>query len=95
MRAVQVALRLLIGFAGGYAAAAGFVALAAVAMAAAAPSARSEAAVLSAMLAFPVHLVLLIWAFAEPWPCRRSFLIVGAGILCWVGSWLAAAPSGL
>lgn len=41
---------------------------------------RSEAVVLSAMLGFPVYLVVLLWAFSERRPLRL-WLVLGGGSL--------------
>lgn len=86
-KAVPIVLRLVAAIVGGYAVSAGLAALAAVVLPAATPMPRSEAVVLSSMLAFLVYLALLIWAFAEPRLVRLWLFMVIAGLGSWGGAW--------
>ena len=81
--AVPIVLRLIAAIGGGYAVAAGLAALLAVVLPAITPMVRSEAVVLSSMLAFPIYLALLIWAFAERRLFRLCLVFGSAGVISW------------
>lgn len=81
--ALPIVLRLIAAIGGGYIAAAGLAALLAVALPAITPMVRSEAVVLSSMLAFPIYLALLIWAFAERRLLRLWLTFGSTGIASW------------
>jgi len=98
-----VTVRVAAAVGGGYAAAAGLAALAAVALPAAGLAAlaavalpaaglmvRSEAVVLTSMLAFVVYLALLIFAFACRDLARMCLVVVGGAIAAWIGAWALA-----
>lgn len=86
MQRVSVAIRLVAAIGGGYAAAAGLAALAAAVLPALAVLPRSEAVVLSSMLAFVVYLVLLIWGFAEQRLARLCVILAAVGAASWGGA---------
>ena len=75
-RSWRIAQRLALAILGGYVAAAGLAALAVPALARA--MAPSDAGTLMAMLAFPLYLVLLLWAFAER-RLARLWILLGLG----------------
>jgi hypothetical protein len=83
LNTLPVVLRLIAAIGGGYAVAAGLAALLAVALPLVTPMVRSEAVVLSSMLAFPIYLALLIWAFAERRLLRLWLAFGSAGIASW------------
>jgi hypothetical protein len=83
LNALPIVLRLIAAIGGGYAVAAGLAALLAVALPLVTPMVRSEAVVLSSMLAFPIYLALLIWAFAERRLLRLWLAFGAAGIAFW------------
>lgn len=83
---LAIAVRVVAAVAGGYAVASGLAALAAVALPAARLMARSEAVVLASMLAFPVYLALLIWAFADRRLGRLCLALAVAGAASWGGA---------
>jgi hypothetical protein len=85
-----VSLHVIGAVGGGFACTTALVALAAVALPLITGMARSEAALLSAMLGFIVYLVLLLWAFAERrlWLVWAVFLGGGAAAF-WIAQRLA------
>ena len=72
----RIAQRLILAILGGYVTAAGLAALAVPALARALPP--SDAGALMAMLAVPLYLVLLLWAFAER-RLARLWALLGLG----------------
>jgi len=76
--ATTIALRVGLAVLGGYALAAGAVALGTMLLAETLPS--SEAVVLASMLGFPLYLGILLWAFAERRLARLA-LIIPAGAI--------------
>ncbi|MFZ5781184.1 MAG: hypothetical protein ACOY4R_13400 [Pseudomonadota bacterium] len=86
-KAVPIVLRLVAAILGGYAVSAGLAALAAVVLPAVTLMPRSEAVVLSSMMAFLVYLALLIWAFAERRLVRLWLIMAVAGTGTWGGAW--------
>lgn len=82
---IVVALRIALALGGGYAVSAGLAALAAVALPAATLLLRSDAVVLASMLAFPIYLAVLIWAFAERRIGRLCIILLTAAIVSWAG----------
>ena len=87
MTGLSILVRLAAAIGGGYAVAAGFSALLAVALAAARLMPRSEAVVLASMLAFLVYLALLIWAFADRRLGRLCLVFALASFGSWGGAW--------
>lgn len=85
-----VTVRVATAVGGGYAAAAGLAALVAVALPAVGLMARSEAVVLTSMLAFLVYLALLIFAFAYRDLARLCLFVVGGAAVSWAGAWTLA-----
>lgn len=85
-----VTVRVATAVGGGYAAAAGLAALIAVALPAAGLMVRSEAVVLTSMLAFLVYLALLIFAFAYRDLARLCLFVVGGAAASWAGAWTLA-----
>ncbi|WP_428660411.1 hypothetical protein [Reyranella sp.] len=83
LSALPIVLRLIAAIGGGYAVAAGLAALLALTLPAVTPMVRSEAVVLSSMLAFPIYLALLIWAFAERRLLRLWLVLGSLGIASW------------
>ncbi|WP_395709832.1 hypothetical protein [Reyranella sp.] len=75
---------------GGYAAAAGFAALMAVALPATGLVIRSEAVVLSSMLAFLIYLALLIFAFAYRHVGGLCLIMASGAMAPWAGAWTLA-----
>lgn len=89
-RGFLVTVRVAAAVGGGYAAAAGLAALLAVALPAAGLMARSEAVVLTSMLAFLAYLALLIFAFACRDLGRLCLLVLGGAVASWAGAWTLA-----
>ena len=86
-RAVEIVVRVLMVVGGGYAVAAGFAALLPVTMVAARLMVRSEAAILSSMMAFVVYLAVILWAVAEPSLPRLAAKLAAAGAAFWGGAY--------
>ena len=82
-KAILLILRLAAATGGDYAVAAGLAALAARALPASTSMPPSEAVVLASMLAFPIHLGLPIWGFAEPSLARLCLILTAVGIVSW------------
>ncbi len=72
--------RIVTAVLGGYVVASGLLALSAVALPRLTGMARSEAVVLSSMLAFVTYLMLLIWGFAAQKLARLALLFAGLAI---------------
>ncbi len=89
-KAMPIVLRLVAAVGGGYAVSAGLAALAAVGLPQVTSMARSEATVLSMMLAFVVYLVLLLWGFAERGLARLWLVLSITGVAAWAGAWAIA-----
>ncbi len=85
-KAIPIIVRLIAAIGGGYAVSAGLAALAARALPVTTAMPRSEAVVLSSMLAFLVYLALLIWGFAEPRLARLCLILAAVGIVSWGGA---------
>ncbi|MCW5735490.1 MAG: hypothetical protein KIS73_15255 [Enhydrobacter sp.] len=86
-RKAAIFIRLIAAVGGGYAVAAGISAFGAVALSAASLLPRSEAVVLTSMLAFLLYLALLIWAFAERHLGRLCAVLAVAALASWAGAW--------
>lgn len=86
-RKVAIIIRLVAAVGGGYAVAAGISAFGAVGLAAASLLPRSEAVVLTSMLAFLIYLAVLIWAFAERHLGRLCAILAIAALASWGGAW--------
>jgi hypothetical protein len=86
-KVATIVIRLLAAVGGGYAVAAGIAAFGAVGLSAASLLPRSEAVVLTSMLAFLVYLALLIWAFAERHVGRLCAILAVAALASWGGAW--------
>lgn len=77
---VARSLRLIVAIFGGYAFAAGFVAIIAVAL----PNfgmVRTESATLGGMLGMLVYLVIIIWAVASTKPIRAAIIIFSTAMI--------------
>ena len=86
LKATQIVLRVVGAVGGGYAVAAGLAALLAVALPVSTGLARSEAVVLSSMLAFLIYLALLVWGFAERRLLRLWLVFGSAAGASWGGA---------
>lgn len=84
---LSIFVRLVAAIGGGYAVAAGFSALLAVALVVARLMPRSEAVVLASMLAFLVYLALLVWAFTVRRLDRLCLVLALAGLGSWGSAW--------
>lgn len=87
LKAIPIVLRLFAAVGGGYVAATGLAALTSVALATVTSMQRSEAVVLSSMLAFLVYLALLIWGFAERRLTRLLIVFAVVGGASWASAW--------
>jgi hypothetical protein len=74
------AARVVTAVLGGYVVASGLLALGAVGLPRLTGMARSEAVVLSSMLAFVIYLVLLLWGFSARSPARLALTFAGLAI---------------
>lgn len=92
MRALSIAVRVLLGIFGGYALSAGWSAALALALHRVAGWDRAEATVLSAMLGFVFYLLALLWAFTLPRPSRLALVLAGGAAAGWgLVTWLSPA----
>jgi hypothetical protein len=80
MRSVQTIARVVLAVFGGYAFTAAGSAVLALALPRTTGMERSEAVLLSAMLAFVVYLVVLLWAFAARRLDRVALILLGGAL---------------
>lgn len=88
--ALSRSLRLLVAAVGGYAFAAGFVAVVAAALPLAG-MARTESATLGGMLGVLAFLAIIIWVAASARPIRTTLIVFGAAAIMIVAAPMLAA----